>query len=163
VFVCTLWLNGRKPIFSAHCTRWEKPCIGPILGCSFPLYIDIWIYNRPLAIDLTLFWGDQQSIVHIGRKLHSYIIQTVAVCVEALHHMLAQVEHSLRTQFIYDPYGSTRQGNQGLGAAHRYLIPRLSLKAVYLWRHVSSTAPQFILWWWNLEILFAPLNRALPS
>jgi hypothetical protein len=45
---------------------------------------------------------------------------------------------------------------------HRYLIPRLRLKVVYLWRHVSSTAPPFILWWWNLEILFAPLNRSSP-
>jgi hypothetical protein len=39
---------------------------------------------------------------------------------------------------------------------HRYLMTRLSLKVVYLWRHVSSTAPPFILWWLNLEILFAP-------
>jgi hypothetical protein len=39
---------------------------------------------------------------------------------------------------------------------HRYLITRLSLKVVYLWRHVSSTAPPFILWWWYLETLFAP-------
>jgi hypothetical protein len=45
---------------------------------------------------------------------------------------------------------------------HRYLIPRLSLKVVYLWRHVSSTAPPFILWWWNLETLFAPLNCSSP-
>jgi hypothetical protein len=37
-----------------------------------------------------------------------------------------------------------------------------SLKVVYLWRHVSSTAPPFILWWWNLETLFAPLNRSSP-
>jgi hypothetical protein len=32
---------------------------------------------------------------------------------------------------------------------HRYLMIRLSLKVVYLWRHASSTAPPFILWWWN--------------
>jgi hypothetical protein len=43
---------------------------------------------------------------------------------------------------------------------HRYLIPRLSLKVVYLWRHVSSTAPPFILWWKNLETLVALLNRS---
>jgi hypothetical protein len=42
------------------------------------------------------------------------------------------------------------------------IMTRLSLKVVYLWRHVSSTAPPFILWWWNLEILFAPLNRSSP-
>jgi hypothetical protein len=41
-------------------------------------------------------------------------------------------------------------------------MTRLSLKVVYLWRHVSSTAPPIILWWWNLEILFAPLNRSSP-
>jgi hypothetical protein len=38
----------------------------------------------------------------------------------------------------------------------------LSLKVVYLWRHVSSTAPPFILWWSNLEILFGPLHRRSP-
>jgi hypothetical protein len=36
------------------------------------------------------------------------------------------------------------------------------LQVVYLWRHVSSTAPPFILWWWNLEILFGPLHRSSP-
>jgi hypothetical protein len=45
---------------------------------------------------------------------------------------------------------------------HRYLMSRLSLKVVYLWRHVSSTAPPFILWWSNLEILFGPLQRSSP-
>jgi hypothetical protein len=45
---------------------------------------------------------------------------------------------------------------------HRYLMTRLSFQVVYLSRHVSSTAPPFILWWWNLEILFAPLNRSSP-
>jgi hypothetical protein len=46
--------------------------------------------------------------------------------------------------------------------AHRYLMTRLSLQVVYLWRHVSSTAPPFILWWSNLEILFGPLHRSSP-
>jgi hypothetical protein len=32
----------------------------------------------------------------------------------------------------------------------------------YLWRHVLSTAPPFILWWSNLEILFPPLHRSSP-
>jgi hypothetical protein len=45
---------------------------------------------------------------------------------------------------------------------HRYLMTRLSLQVVYLWRHVSSTAPPFLLWWWNLEILFATLHRSSP-
>jgi hypothetical protein len=45
---------------------------------------------------------------------------------------------------------------------HRYLITRLSLQVVYLWRHVSSTAPPFILWWWNLETLLGPLHRSSP-
>jgi hypothetical protein len=39
---------------------------------------------------------------------------------------------------------------------------RLSLQVVYLWRHVSSTAPAFILWWSNLEIQFGPLHRSSP-
>jgi hypothetical protein len=43
-------------------------------------------------------------------------------------------------------------------------MTRLSLQVVYLWCHVSSTAPPFILWWWTLEILFsAPSTAALPS
>jgi hypothetical protein len=41
-------------------------------------------------------------------------------------------------------------------------MSRLSLKVFYLWHHVSLTAPPFILWWWNLELLFAPLNRSSP-
>jgi hypothetical protein len=45
---------------------------------------------------------------------------------------------------------------------HRYLINRLSLQVVYLWRHVSSTASPFILWWSNLEILVGPLHRSSP-
>jgi hypothetical protein len=45
---------------------------------------------------------------------------------------------------------------------HRYLLTRLSLQVVYLRRHVSSTAPPFILWWSNLEILFGPLHRSSP-
>jgi hypothetical protein len=34
-------------------------------------------------------------------------------------------------------------------------MTRLSLQVVYLWRHVSSTAP-------NLELLFRPLHRNSP-
>jgi hypothetical protein len=49
-----------------------------------------------------------------------------------------------------------------MGYGHRYLMTRLSLQVVYLWRHVSSTAPPFILWWSNLEILFGPLHRSSP-
>jgi hypothetical protein len=45
---------------------------------------------------------------------------------------------------------------------HRYLMTRLSLQVVYLWRHVTSTAPSFILWWPNFEILFYPLHRSSP-
>jgi hypothetical protein len=45
---------------------------------------------------------------------------------------------------------------------HRYLMIRLSLQVFYLWRHVLSTALPFILWWSNLEILFALLHRSSP-
>jgi hypothetical protein len=45
---------------------------------------------------------------------------------------------------------------------HRYLMTRLSLQVIYLWCHVSSTAPPFTLWWSNLEILFGPLHRRSP-
>jgi hypothetical protein len=41
-------------------------------------------------------------------------------------------------------------------------MTRLSLQVVYLWRHVSPTAPPFILWWSNLEIIFSPLHRSSP-
>jgi hypothetical protein len=41
-------------------------------------------------------------------------------------------------------------------------MTRLSLQVVYLWCHVSSTAPPFILWWPNLEILFGPLHCSSP-
>jgi hypothetical protein len=42
--------------------------------------------------------------------------------------------------------------------SHRYLMGRLPLHGFYLWRHVLSTAPPFILRWWHLEILFDPLS-----
>jgi hypothetical protein len=42
------------------------------------------------------------------------------------------------------------------------VIDRLSLQVVYLWRHVSSTAPPLILWWSNLEILLGPCRRSSP-
>jgi hypothetical protein len=45
---------------------------------------------------------------------------------------------------------------------HRYMMNRLSIQLFYLWRHVLSTAPPFILWWSNLEMLFAPLHRSSP-
>jgi hypothetical protein len=45
---------------------------------------------------------------------------------------------------------------------HRYLMSRLSLQVFYLWRHVLPTTPPFLLWWSNLEILFAPLHRSSP-
>jgi hypothetical protein len=38
-------------------------------------------------------------------------------------------------------------------------MSRLSFQVFYLWHHVLST---FILWWPNLEILFAPLHRSSP-
>jgi hypothetical protein len=53
--------------------------------------------------------------------------------------------------------------NKIFGPPHRYLMSRLSLQEiVYLWRHVLSTAPPFLLWRSNLEILFAPLHRSSP-
>jgi hypothetical protein len=54
------------------------------------------------------------------------------------------------------------QESQVVKAYSRYLMTRLSLQVVYLWRHVSSTAPPFILWWWNLKILLGPLHRSSP-
>jgi hypothetical protein len=41
-------------------------------------------------------------------------------------------------------------------------MSRLSLQVFYLWRDVLLTAPLFILWWSNLEILFTPLHRSSP-
>jgi hypothetical protein len=41
-------------------------------------------------------------------------------------------------------------------------MTRLSLQVFYLCLRVSSTAPLFILWWSNLEILVDPLHRSSP-
>jgi hypothetical protein len=43
---------------------------------------------------------------------------------------------------------------------HRYLMSRFTLQGFYLWCHVLSTAPPFILWWPNLEILFVPVHHS---
>jgi hypothetical protein len=61
-------------------------------------------------------------------------------------------------------YYITKKGKRicSIGLCHRYRMTRLSLQVVYLWRHVSSTAPPFILWWSNLEILFGLLHRSSP-
>jgi hypothetical protein len=45
---------------------------------------------------------------------------------------------------------------------HRYPMGGLPLLVFYLWRHVLSTAPPFILWWWKFEILFDPLPYSSP-
>jgi hypothetical protein len=45
---------------------------------------------------------------------------------------------------------------------HRDLMSRLSSQVFYLWSCIVDTAPPFILWWSNLEILFAPLHRSSP-
>jgi hypothetical protein len=46
---------------------------------------------------------------------------------------------------------------------HRNLMSRYTVQGFYLSRHVLSTAPPFILWWSNLEILFSPLlHRSSP-
>jgi hypothetical protein len=36
----------------------------------------------------------------------------------------------------------------------------LPLHCFYLWRHVLSTAPPFMLWWGKFEILFDPLTHS---
>jgi hypothetical protein len=59
-------------------------------------------------------------------------------------------------------YSRTASMNRWTHCIHRYLISRLSLQVFYLWRHVSSTSRPFILWWPNLELLFAPLHRSSP-
>jgi hypothetical protein len=50
----------------------------------------------------------------------------------------------------------------GTGLSHRYLMDRLPIHGFYLWRHILSTAPPFIFWWWKFEILFEPLPRSSP-
>jgi hypothetical protein len=62
---------------------------------------------------------------------------------------------------LLPPFMSNEPGT-GEGSHHRYLMTRLSSQVVYLWRHISSTAPPYILWWSNLEILFCPLHRSSP-
>jgi hypothetical protein len=57
---------------------------------------------------------------------------------------------------------SCRSSSAVAHSNHRYLMRRLSLQVFYLWRHMWSTALPFILWWSNLEILFASSTAALP-
>jgi hypothetical protein len=40
---------------------------------------------------------------------------------------------------------------------YRYLMGRLLFHSFHLWRHLLSTAPPFILWWWKFDLLFDPL------
>jgi hypothetical protein len=66
--------------------------------------------------------------------------------------------HSLL--FYFSPGTRVETGGS---CARRNLMSRLSLRVFYLlWRQVLSTAPPFILWWSNLEILFAPLHSSSP-
>jgi hypothetical protein len=64
--------------------------------------------------------------------------------------------HFLSVWAILNPHGATPVWVEN----HRCLRSRLSLQVFYLWRPVLSTAPPFILWWSNLEILFAPYPPA---
>jgi hypothetical protein len=68
------------------------------------------------------------------------------------------------TPIILKHFSGPKLTHNSVCIIHRYLMTRLSLQVVYLWRHVSSTAPLFILWWSNLEIpvLFGPLHRSSP-
>jgi hypothetical protein len=69
------------------------------------------------------------------------------------------IDYLYRLYSVYTVWYRTAQNGGGI---HRYLMSRLSLQVFYLWRHLSSTAPPLILWWWNLEILFGPLHRSSP-
>jgi hypothetical protein len=53
----------------------------------------------------------------------------------------------------------TLRSKKFMSCRHRYLMSRLRLKVFYLWRQVLLT---FILWWSNLERLFARLHRSSP-
>jgi hypothetical protein len=76
--------------------------------------------------------------------------------------------HSARRPPLWSPRSGPhcRSGKLGMWRGeftnHRYLMSRLSLQVVYLWRHVMSIAPPSTLWWSNLEILFSPLHRSSP-
>jgi hypothetical protein len=71
----------------------------------------------------------------------------------------------IRGNFFVTFPNQTRTDRDGvfwhMGLHHRYLMTRLSLQVIYLWRHVLWTAPPFILWCSNLEILFAPSHHSL--
>jgi hypothetical protein len=71
-----------------------------------------------------------------------------------------RLHESLRITFYLHARSITDLHNMRMN--HRYLMTWLSLQVVYLWRHVSSTATPFILWWSILEILFGPLHRSSP-
>jgi hypothetical protein len=75
------------------------------------------------------------------------------------HKLIQSILAATILYVIHIPYSVTK-ASFSVGISHRYLISRLSLQVFYLWRHVLSTVPPFILWWSNLEILFAPLHRS---
>jgi hypothetical protein len=64
---------------------------------------------------------------------------------------------------LYLPYPTGAWNNvlqYNLWSNHRYLVSRFTLQDFFLCRHELSSAPPFILWWPNLEILHVPHHRS---
>jgi hypothetical protein len=94
------------------------------------------------------------------RKANSHIESYRGNCVAA--RRTTRIEIPAMFTRCWCPFVLYEQRASCTWCAHRYLMSRLSLKVVYLWRHVSSTAPPFKLWWSNVEILLGPLHRSSP-
>jgi hypothetical protein len=115
-----------------------------------------------------------QSAVYIVRCLWSIYSQVAEVKKNLIFRIVGRFDSALswafswicQVYFFYSCAGKAsetyRRGDIQRRINNRYLMCRLSLQVFYLWRHVLATAPPFILWWSNLEILFGPLHRGSP-
>jgi hypothetical protein len=102
------------------------------------------------CIDLRVIWMAQYSCRWLVSLPGSSLLQLLFLLLPAVHPETI-------TDFL--------RGRPDLSEVRtysRYLMSRLSLQGFYLWRHVLPTAPPFVLWRSNLEILFAPLHRSSP-
>jgi hypothetical protein len=93
--------------------------------------------------------------------IHEYIV-LVTLNRKSWRSLAKQVDPGAFFQFIRHKGDLYLQHTLHARQHHRYLMSRLSFQVFYLWRHVLLTAPPFISWWSNLEILFATLHRSSP-
>jgi hypothetical protein len=103
---------------------------------------------------------EKRSLIYVFFLKYLNLHKLIAVYEHEHAHIYSDLTWTCRC--LYFSLIDCRNWIKKMCTEHRYIMTRLSLQVVYLWRHVSSTAPPFILWWWNLEILLAPLHRSSP-